>query len=53
MYKPDLPVNNLQWLICHKTKPNLITSKWMHIYNMYACECAYMHTNIHVYNVCL
>ena len=23
MYKDDLALNNLQWLICHKTKPNL------------------------------
>ena len=23
MYKMDLSLNNLQWLICHKTKPNL------------------------------
>ena len=23
MYKEDLALNNLQWLICHKTKPNL------------------------------
>ena len=23
MYKPDLALNNLQWLICHKTKPKL------------------------------
>ena len=22
MYKDDLVLNNLQWLICHKTKPN-------------------------------
>ena len=22
MYKPDLALNNLQWLISHKTKPN-------------------------------
>ena len=22
MYKPDLALNNLQLLICHKTKPN-------------------------------
>ena len=22
MYKHDLASNNLQWLICHKTKPN-------------------------------
>ena len=24
MNKPDLALNNLQWLICHKTKPNQI-----------------------------
>ena len=24
MYKDDLALNNLQWLICHKTKPNQI-----------------------------
>ena len=23
MYKEDLALDNLQWLICHKTKPNL------------------------------
>ena len=23
MYKLDLASNNLQWLMCHKTKPNL------------------------------
>ena len=22
MYKQDLSLNNLQWLICHKTQPN-------------------------------
>ena len=22
MYKMDLALNNLQWLMCHKTKPN-------------------------------
>ena len=22
MYKEDLALNNLQWLICHKTNPN-------------------------------
>ena len=22
MYKEELALNNLQWLICHKTKPN-------------------------------
>ena len=24
MYKEDLALNNLQWLICHKTQPNRI-----------------------------
>ena len=24
MYKEDLPLNNLQWLMCHKTQPNQI-----------------------------
>ena len=24
LYKEDLALNNLQWLICHKTKPNQI-----------------------------
>ena len=28
MYKEDLALNNLKWLICHKTQPN-------HIYLIY------------------
>ena len=31
MYKEDLALNNLQWLICHKTQPNKI------IYIYYIC----------------
>ena len=27
MYKEDLALNNLQWLICHKTKPNQTKTK--------------------------
>ena len=30
MYKEDLVLNNLQWLICHKTQPNQ-----NHIYLIY------------------
>ena len=30
MYKEDLTLNNLQWLICHK-----IITKLNHIYSMY------------------
>ena len=25
MYKEDLALNNLQWSLCHKTKPNQYT----------------------------
>ena len=25
----DLALNNLQWLICHKTQPNQPTSTWL------------------------
>ena len=32
MYKEDLALNNLQWLICHKTKPNPIKS---YIFNIH------------------
>ena len=30
MYKEDLELNNLQWFICHKIKPNQATDiqKW-------------------------
>ena len=33
MYKPDLALDNLQPLICHKTKPNLTDSlqHWSHV----------------------
>ena len=31
MYKKDFALNNIQWLICHKTQPNQI----MYIY--YIC----------------
>ncbi len=33
MYEEDLALNNLQWLICHKTKPN--QTKANHIYLIY------------------
>ena len=28
VYKKDLSLNNLQWLICHKTQPNQIIYIW-------------------------
>ena len=39
MYKKDLALNNLQWLICYKTKPNqtkpshISTDVWLHYQN--------------------
>ena len=32
MYKEDLALNNLQWLICHKTKPNQILIYLIYMY---------------------
>ena len=32
VYKEDLALNNLQWLICHKTQPNQTKS---YIFNIY------------------
>ena len=40
MFKKDLALNNLQWLICYKTKP------------MCVCLCVYVFVNLHVY-ICL
>ena len=37
MYKEDLALNNIQWLICHKTQPNQIIFDIQpnHIYLIY------------------
>ena len=32
MYKEDLALNNLQWLICHKTQPNQIIYILIYMY---------------------
>ena len=43
MYKKDLALNNLQWLICHK-KPNQtfylrgLSLKFMHLLQMHSVE---------------
>ena len=29
MYKKDLALNNPQWLICYKTKPNKLNCKFV------------------------
>ena len=30
MYKEELALNNLQWLICHKTQPNYDNNLWLY-----------------------
>ena len=40
-YKEDLALNNLQWLICHKTQPNHLI---MRLKNVGKCM---VHTNNH------
>ena len=32
MYEKDLDLNNLQWLICHKTKPNQVIYILIYMY---------------------
>ena len=34
MYKEDLTLNKLQWLMCHKTQPNQTEQKCKHKYTM-------------------
>ena len=35
MYKENLTLNNLQWWICHKTKPSQTKPNHMHLIYMY------------------
>ena len=35
MYKEDLTLNTLQWLICHKTKPDTIDYNYLTIKLLY------------------
>ena len=35
MYTEDLALNNLQWLICHKTQPNQIYLTYRYDRNSY------------------
>ena len=35
MYKGDLALNNLQWLICHQTQPNQIKPNPIYLIYMY------------------
>ena len=40
MYKEYLAVNNLQWLICHKTKPNQTKPNFIYLICMYKKDLA-------------
>ena len=40
MYKEDLALNNLQWLICHKTQPNQII--YMYKKDLALNDCLYV-----------
>ena len=50
MYKEDLALNNLQWLICHKTKPKQtklpITMSSYHCVNLIYLPQTGMYQNI-------
>ena len=41
----DLALNNLQWLICHKIKPN--HTKHIHTHQRHMYTCTHMHTLTH------
>ena len=49
MYKQDLVLNNLKWLMCHKTQPN--PTKPNHILDIYMCGriCTHTHTHTYIY----
>ena len=57
--KMDLALNNLQWLICHKTKPNLYivyVCTYIYIYILYTYVCIYVHCiyiYIYIYIYCV
>ena len=49
MYEEDLALNNLQWLICHKTQPNQILhictiGKYGYVRNVHGTFITYIHT---------
>ena len=45
MYKEDLALDNLQWLICHKTKPNQIIYMYKDDLALNNCCGPVKHTN--------
>ena len=55
MYKKELALNDLQWLICHKTKPIIIShmSKtqcaFTCMHNVYISKCIYTPTCMHIF----
>ena len=47
MYKIDLALNNLKWLICHKTKPKKIFSSLLSIYGIHVFKIAIFENVFH------
>ena len=46
MYKKDLALNDLQWLICHKNQTN---QQFCHQYKL--CVCVYIIYIYYIYNI--
>ena len=44
MYKEDLALNKLQWLICDKNYPNLQTELYLKLNRSYSAERPYKQT---------
>ena len=42
MYKENLALNNLKWLMCHKTKPNQINMVGCRLFNAKSCLYIYI-----------
>ena len=48
VYKEDLALNNLKWLMCHETQPSQI----IYIY-IYVCVCVFLCVCVCVKRICI
>ena len=48
MYKPDLVLNNLPWLICHKNQTNQPTNQYMGTVQLISGVCLQMWRWLHL-----
>ena len=51
MYKEDLALNNLQWLICHKTQPNQTESTPVFLFLFYLYIYIYIYITHIIINI--